>query len=520
MSTPEVHDPAATGARDAATAGAPGISAALPDATGAQVHAGAAPSDVTVPAADIAVLAADVTVPPVNLTVPPSDAPAHAVAPDPQDAAPDVARGIATDIQAGDASRGAGNPVTLYDVARLAGVSTATVSRVVHSLDRVRDSTRARVLEVINQLGYVPDGAAQSLSRRQKNVIGLVGVERLAPHQYDIESMSLLFYDEILRGVEQRIRYHNWSLMITYLREESDDDLRRLSTLSGKVDGLLIGEGIVPSDELARLAERLPVVVVAGDPAEHAADVVTADNRSGSAALVTHLVEDHGRRRIFHVDGPPSAPDAKERRLALTEVIQSHPTTELIGSYCGRFSVQSGEEAGEILLANRAELPDAVVCANDQMAIGILQALSRGGVRVPEDLSVTGFDDIFPGSLFEPSLTTVHQPMRLLGERACARLLDRIARPDLPTQVELLPTELVLRKSCGCPPGTVARTTAAPFRVTTAAPAAGGTAGAATAVAAATGSSTSPASTSVTTLASEFPPAPRGRRRTRPTAES
>jgi len=362
-----------------------------------------------------------------------------------------------------DAGRGAASPITLYDVARLAGVSTATVSRVVHGQDRVRDSTRARVRDIIDQLGYVPDGAAQSLSRRQKNVIGLVGVERMAPHQYDIESLSLLFYDEILRGVEQRIRDHNWSLLITYLREENNVDLARLQSLSGKVDGLLIGEGIVPSPELARLAERLPVVVVAGDPAEHAADVVTADNRSGSAALVTHLVEEHGRRRLYHVDGPPSAPDAKERRLALNEVIQSHPGTALIGSHCGRFSVQSGEEAGEKLLADRGDLPDAVVCANDQMAIGVLQTLARGGIRVPEDLAVTGFDDIFPGSLFEPSLTTVHQPMRLLGERACARLLDRIARPDLPTQVELLPTELVLRKSCGCPPGMAARTIAAPL---------------------------------------------------------
>ena len=357
-------------------------------------------------------------------------------------------------------SRMPANPVTLYDVARLAGVSTATVSRVVHGQDRVAEATRARVREIIDQLGYVPDGAAQSLSRRQKNVIGLVGVERLAPLQYDIESMSLLFYDEILRGVEQRIRYHNWSLLITYLREESSDDLRRLQALSGKVDGLLIGEGIVPSDELARLAERLPVVVVAGDPAEHAADVVTADNRSGSAALVTHLVEVHGRSRLFHVDGPPSAPDAMERRIALSEVVQAHPGVELVGSHSGRFSVQSGEEAGEKLLADRSAMPDAVVCANDQMAIGVLQALASGGVRVPEELSVTGFDDIFPGSLFEPALTTVHQPMRLLGERACARLLDRIAQPGLPTQVELLPTELVLRKSCGCPPGSAARTMA------------------------------------------------------------
>jgi LacI family transcriptional regulator len=362
-----------------------------------------------------------------------------------------VAAGLATD------SGRSGVNTTLYDVARVAGVSTATVSRVLHGQDRVRDSTRARVLEVIQQLGYVPDGAAQSLSRRRKHIIGLVCVERLAPQQYDIESMSLLFYDEILRGVEQRIRDLNWSLLITYLNESNVADVARLNTLSGKVDGLLVGEGIVPPDELARLEERIPIVAVSGDPAERAADVVTADNRAGSAALVSHLVEVHHRRRLFHVDGPASAPDAKERRLGLGQVLEAHPGTALIGSYSGRFSVQSGVEAGELLLARRDDLPDAVVCANDQMAIGVLQAFARGGVRVPDDLAVTGFDDIFPGSLSDPSLTTVHQPMRLLGERACARLLERIATPDLPPQVELLPTALVLRRSCGCPPETPGR---------------------------------------------------------------
>jgi LacI family transcriptional regulator len=349
--------------------------------------------------------------------------------------------------------------VTLYDVARIAGVSTATVSRVVHGQDKVRDSTRARVLEVIDQLGYVPDGAAQSLSRRRKNIIGLVCVERQSPRrQYDIESMSLLFYDEILRGVESRIRHHKWSLLITYLEEAGDPDLPRLLSLSGQVDGLLIGEGIVPSEYLARLAKRLPVVVIAGSPAERAADVVTADNRAGSAALLRHLIEDHGKRRLYHVDGPITAPDARERRFALTELLAAHPDCQLVGSSQGLFSVASGEEAGERLLAIRDKaMPDVVVCANDQMAIGVLQAFAKAGVRVPEDVAVAGFDDIFPGSLYDPPLTTVHQPMRLLGERACTRLLDRIARPGLRPKVELLPTELVLRSSCGCPPGTVTR---------------------------------------------------------------
>jgi LacI family transcriptional regulator len=179
---------------------------------------------------------------------------------------------------------------------------------------------------------------------------------------------------------------------------------------------------------------------------------------------VSHLVEAHGARRLFHVDGPPTAPDAKERRLALRDVLQAHPDSQLVGTFSGRFSVQSGEEAGASLLARPGgALPDAVVCANDQMAIGVLQALGRARVRVPEDVAVVGFDDIFLGGIIDPTLTTVHQPMRLLGERSCARLLDRIARPDLPPRVELLPTELVLRRSCGCPPGAAARSPIEPL---------------------------------------------------------
>ena len=347
--------------------------------------------------------------------------------------------------------------VTLFDVARLAGVSTATVSRVVHGQDRVREATRIRVQQAIEELGYVPDGAAQSLSRRRKDVIGLVCVERQA-HQYDIENMNLLFYDEVLRGVESRIRDHEWSLLITFLQGAHDPSFRRIESFTGKVDGILIGEGIVPSPFIERLAARIPVVIFAGTPNEKSADVVTADNLSGSAAVVTHLIREHGRRRLFWVHGPADSPDSRERRLGLDYVIRANPRCELVGFYQGYYSVQSGEEAGESLLAMpREDLPDAIVSANDQMAIGVVKALGRAGIRVPEDVAVVGFDDIFPGSLCDPPLTTVHQPMRMLGERACARLLDRIANPALRPATELLPTELVLRSSCGCPPGTVIR---------------------------------------------------------------
>ncbi len=354
--------------------------------------------------------------------------------------------------------------VTLYDVAREAGVSTATVSRVVHGQDRVRDSTRLRVNQVIEQLGYVPDGAAQSLSRRRKEIIGFVCVESHS-RQYDVENMNLLYYDEVMRGVGAGISDRGWSLLITYVNGEDERDFPRLQALTGKVDGILIGQSVVPSPLLARFAERVPVVVIAGAPGDSAADVVTADNRSGSAALVTHLIEVHHRRRLFHVEGPAGVADARERRLGLEQVLRAHPACALIGTYQGHFSVQSGEEAGQSMLAQHGSaLPDAVVCGNDQMAIGVLQALTAAGVRVPRDMALVGFDDIYPGSLSEPPLTTVHQPMRLLGERACIRLLDRIARPGLRRQVEVLPTELVLRSSCGCPPGTVTREPVKPVR--------------------------------------------------------
>jgi LacI family transcriptional regulator len=358
--------------------------------------------------------------------------------------------------------------VTLYDVARQAGVSIATVSRVLHGQGPVRGDTRERVRSAIDELGYVPDGAAQSLARNRKDVIGLVAVEHtgMKPDQYDIESMSLLFYDEVMRGVELRIREKNWSLLITFLREEDTHRAAvpgaeplnsRLLALSGKVDGLLVGEGIVAPAVLAKLARRLPLVVVAGDTAQRGVDIVSADNWSGSHALVEHLVVDHGRRRLFHIDGPPSAPDAKERRLAMEAVIAANPGTELVGSFSGLFSVMSGQEGTAAMMAGLGALPDALICANDQMAIGALRTLVERGIRVPEDIAVVGFDDIFPASLCGPPLTTVHQPIRKLGEVACDRLTELITDPTLRPRLELLPTELVLRSSCGCPPGTVER---------------------------------------------------------------
>jgi LacI family transcriptional regulator len=322
--------------------------------------------------------------------------------------------------------------VTRYHVTRPARV-LARSCRVIHGQDRICPG------------------------RRRKEVIGFICID--CPGQpLDIENKNPIYTDKVLRGVERRISALGWSLLITHWNGEAGQDLSQIAAMPAKVDGILISIGSFPARLLAPMAERVPVAVIAGDPAEREVDVVAADNRSGSAAIVTHLIETHGKRRIYHVDGPPGMPDAAQRRTGLLQVLSDHPAARLAGTTHGTNYVDSGLAAGRRILAEcGGELPDAIVAANDQMAIGVLRSLTAAGIRIPEQVAVVGFDDISPSSRCEPPLTTVRQPMRMLGERACDRLLERIATPGLPPQVELLPTELVLRESCGCPPGTLIR---------------------------------------------------------------
>jgi LacI family transcriptional regulator len=324
---------------------------------------------------------------------------------------------------------------------------------VVHGHDRVRSSTRQRVLEVIEALGYIPDGAAQSMAWQRKEVIGLVTIESRSPDT-DIEQEGLLFIEEVLRGVELALSQAGWSVLISVLREaDRPDAYRQMQKISAKVDGMLIAEGIISSEQLALLAARIPIVLVAGSLDEPHADVVDADNRAGTTALTRHMLEQHGRTRLFYVAGPPEAPDARERRSAFEEAVAEHPGATLTGCFEGRFAAISGQLAvREILTAPHPGLPDAIVCGNDQMAIGAMRELQAAGIRVPADVAVAGFDDIHLGAMLAPPLTTVRQPMRLLGERACSCLLERIADPALPRRAERLPTELIVRESCGCPP--------------------------------------------------------------------
>ena len=291
------------------------------------------------------------------------------------------------------------------------------------------------------------------MARHRKEVIALVTIESRGP-ETEIEQEGLLFVEEVLRGVEMVLSRVEWSVLISVLREASRPEaFQQLQRVCAKVDGMLISEGIVSSDQLALLTERTPIVLVAGSAAEPHADVICADNWSGATALACHLIELHGRRRLYYVAGPPEAPDARERRRAFEEAVAQHPAAIAAGCYQGRFAAISGQLAvREILARPHQERPDAIVCGNDQMAIGAMRELQAAGIRVPADIAVVGFDDIHLGAMLTPPLTTVRQSMRLMGERACSVLLERIADPSAARRVERLPTELIIRESCGCVP--------------------------------------------------------------------
>lgn len=338
---------------------------------------------------------------------------------------------------------------TVYDVARLAGVSTATVSRVVRGSDLVHPETRQRVLAVIDQVGFVPDGSAQGLSRRRKDIIGLVALER-GLDEIDIERDSLLFVDQIVHAAEAVLRGSECSLLLAF-GSSGEQFRRRVLALSGKVDGLLMAEQVMPADQLRALARRVPVVLIAGPRDEHELDVVAVDNTGGIRALVAHLTGTHGYRRLGFVSGPLDAPDAQERLATFSEMVQGTPGCSSDPVIHGDFSEASGSAAARVLMA-RPSLPEAVACANDQMAIGVLREFEQAGIQVPAAVAVTGFDDIYPSRMVDPALTTVSQPLRELGTRAAQRLLARIDGGALPPLTEVLATQLVVRASCGCPP--------------------------------------------------------------------
>ncbi|MEV0211563.1 LacI family DNA-binding transcriptional regulator [Streptomyces sp. NPDC050788] len=350
---------------------------------------------------------------------------------------------------------------TVYDVAERSGVSIATVSRVYRNPDSVRAETRERVLAAARELGYVPSGNARGLASRSTGVLGLCFPDYSDPDaeaeasEAEEEDAATLYADQIIRGMERAARRHGYALLIAASLKGGPESL--VAKVAGRVDGFAVLARTVPTQELEVISRRQPVVMLAGpregtDHLDHL-DHIEVANFDGQHELTRHLIEDHGLRRLAYIGSAEESPDVEARfrgYLAACRTggvrVSDEPDLRV-----AMMTQAEGGRAVDVLLAREGERPDALVFANDQLAVGALHALEQQGLRVPDDVVVTGFDGIPLSRLVRPALTTVRQPMLRMGEEAVELLIKRLTgtRDTEPVSL-MLPVTVVRRASCGC----------------------------------------------------------------------
>ena len=327
---------------------------------------------------------------------------------------------------------------TVHDVARHAGVSTATVSRALSDSTKLHPDTLERVRQAIEELGYLPNGAARGLISARTRVLALCFLD-LGDPESDAGDDAMLYTDGVVRGMERAARELGYAILIGAVQDPGAA-LDLAVSLASRSDGIVLLGQAAPASAIQRL-KRLPLVVAAGRLEDNLGrvDQVRVDNAGGITMLTRHLIEVHGHTELLYVSGPADSPDAAERLAAF----QRTTTGRVIH---GDFTQHSGRAIAESL----SVLPQAIVCANDQMAIGVMTGLRTRGIDVPGDVAVTGFDGIDLGRHFQPALTTVRQPMQPIGAAAVTLLSQRLADPTQPPADVRLPTKLEIRASCGC----------------------------------------------------------------------
>ncbi|MGH8774571.1 MAG: LacI family DNA-binding transcriptional regulator [Jiangellaceae bacterium] len=334
-------------------------------------------------------------------------------------------------VDAGRPAGAAGAGTTIRDVAAHAGVSIATVSRVMRGSTPVASATRDRVLASIADLGFRPSTLGRALAEGRHAANGIVFPDLSGP-----------YYAEVVLGYEEVAGELGRSVLIlsTHGRDAAPEMVRELA---GRVDGLVVLGRTVSDDVVAEITDRGTPVVMIARPAAGDADSVKAENVQSARALTRHLLG-HGHRRLVFLGDADRSPDTQERWSGFHAALTAAGLDPAAPVPAG-FSEDEGRRAAGHLVAGG--LPDAVVCADDELALGLVDGLRARGVTVPDDVAVTGWDDVMAARF--AGLTTVSQPMRQLGTRA-AQLLDlRVRGDDAPPRHEVLPTHLVVRTSCG-----------------------------------------------------------------------
>jgi len=325
-------------------------------------------------------------------------------------------------------------PATLLDVARAAGVSASTVSRILNGTAKVADAKRLKVLEAIKALNFTPNHMAQNLKSGNSMTIGIV-----------VQDISSPFFDEALRGVDDGLKGTGYTSVIVsghWNAEEEEDRIRLL--LARKVDGIILLSGRISDETVLRFSSRRPIVSTGRSMQTKSAIGFKIDNEYGAWMAVNHLIG-LGHRRIAFVSGPVDHSDAEDRlkgyERALTEA-NIAIDRKLIAE--GNFHEACGLNAVNHLFEMRQQFT-AIFAANDLSAYGVRLGLYRKGIRVPEDISLVGFDDL-PGSAYTaPPLTTIRQPMYDMGRIATHALLTIIDGKQ--AQWEIPPVELIVRET-------------------------------------------------------------------------
>lgn len=302
---------------------------------------------------------------------------------------------------------------TIRDVARVAEVSVASVSRVLNGHANIRDAMRLKVEEAARQLGYVPHAGARNLSLSRSGAIGVV-----------LPDLHGEFFSELLRGMDEEAAARGLHLLLTVMNDRPGRGTEALQAMRGRVDGLAIMAPHIAADELvARLPAGIPAVLLncALRTGPHTA--MRVDNVSGAEAMIDHLVAT-GRRRIVHIAGPATNIDAIERRRGVEQAAARAGLPVRIIE--GNFLQDAGIAAATTVLADPSSV-DAIFAANDMMALGAIVTLRRAGIAVPDQIAVAGFDDIPLARLVSPLLTTVRIDIAAMGQRAVASLDAAIA---------------------------------------------------------------------------------------------
>src|SRR5467141_4454049 len=306
-------------------------------------------------------------------------------------------------------------------------------------------------MRAVRELSFVPDGAARALSNGLKEVVGVV-FRRGGETLFEGEDESFLFIDVINRGIEVGAQRHGFDLLISYVGFNEDNVAARIGALAGKADGVNLHDRMLSAVGIARLADMVPVVTLAGSPTPASINV-RCDNESGIRALVRHLAIDHGYKSLAYVSGRADSPDNRTRQRAFeSEAAATGAEIDTGPDWQGNYSAAGGANVVDGLLDAGRKLPRDILCANDQTALGVIHALAQRGIRVPQDVAITGFDDVPVARHLHPPLTTIRQPMQELGAKAFDVLYSRISAGGGKADT-VLPVELIVRESCGCAGG-------------------------------------------------------------------